>query len=1298
MHILRTLILACVALLACAGSASATQITIQAQQIPNVFFAGVSATSPPRIRVYYNKAFTSSTNEFILGGAPNGQGASNVYKEIITTWSAGTVSIPSFSLTSTDDALDDQTATCSFFWYSAQGAFLGPIQGLNSLVIYHNQASTIGCSPPSQCAFLVDLRVSNQGHIIPSNPTATYNTIEIDRKIAAVLVSATGLPDPGSNGILVRTTTNSVTPRSIAVGTDLTITNANGVAGNPTISLGSNVVVSASSPLSISSGTISGLTASGSQAGFLSSADWATFNGKQPALGFTAENVANKNASSGYAGLSGGKLTASQGQEVWSITDLTEYSGASGVGATAIRATISSPTNGQALTWDSGSSNWINGTPSGGTVTSVGVSTDAAWLTVGSTPVTTTGTITVNRTSGLTANRVLATPDSSTGVVGLRALVNGDLPTVDASHGGSGLATHVAYAVFAGSTSTTGNFQQVSGVGTLGQVLTSNGAGTLPTWQAAAGGTVAFLTATDAVFSPPIRGGIVTAQITGTPMWAQLALGAAGLPLVSNGTDAVYGQASLTAGVSGVLPIANGGTNATSANYSTNGVGYFDATRFLTTAQGTIDGSTLCLVETNGGPPVWGSCAGSAATAWSALTAPSGNTSVAMAGFITVFTWGSATGASDAFTFKDATGNSSASGHLVTISSIGGSTIKPVLITAQGTTKGVEMSTTGVLSPIGGGKIAAAAADITGTLAYSQLVLTGAVLNADLAGSIAYGKLSLTGAVLNADLAGSIAYSKLSLTGAILNADLAGSIADSKLLTISTAGKVSDSALSSNIPLLNTANVWAPTPRSSGSAPYLTVTMPADNPLTASAEAIGVRLITADRRHSTGALTTQREIVFEAPTYSFVGSSTITNAATLAVTGAPALGANAAITNNAALWLQAGKLRADDAGVVFDGLTSNLTNILALGTDAPARFGLSHGSSGSPVNTDAPTLSFLRFDADTTASGTVAPYFFGTVVKDAGVKPATYNLMGYVSSEDTSATNREVVATVGFASAAAGSTSRVWAFYGEATIANNATGQGAIGAELKTVNSSGVDSPAPTTSLPAGFTVGLNLTGGGGKLNSIGVNFQGGGTSAFKTGIHFPSDVIASGGYGIDFKYATRGTPLRLANADLGIVARNAADGADRSLLKFNSSNQVLIGNSGDTTVFGAAIRPGAGAFAPNTAQLYTNGTSQGLVITAECNSCAYDFLLAESGGNTLLRNAALTNDLEVATSGNVVLAGNNGAVTPGAAGGYVHFPSEAGAASGSPTIYTGYVPMIYDTTNHRMYVRDNGTWRFVQF
>jgi len=59
---------------------------------------------------------------------------------------------------------------------------------------------------------------------------------------------------------------------------------------------------------------------------------------------------------------------------------------------------------------------------------------------------------------------------------------------------------------------------------------------------------------------------------------------------------------------------------------------------------------------------------------------------------------------------------------------------------------------------------------------------------------------------------------------------------------------------------------------------------------------------------ATGALTTQREALFRAPTYAFAGASTITTAATVAITGAPIPGTNATITNPAALWLQNGSL------------------------------------------------------------------------------------------------------------------------------------------------------------------------------------------------------------------------------------------------------------------------------------------------------------------------------------------------------------------------------------------------------
>lgn len=52
------------------------------------------------------------------------------------------------------------------------------------------------------------------------------------------------------------------------------------------------------------------------------------------------------------------------------------------------------------------------------------------------------------------------------------------------------------------------------------------------------------------------------------------------------GADPQWSQVPLTSGVTGVLPIANGGTNASSMA-TTNGVTYFDGTRLVTTTAGT---------------------------------------------------------------------------------------------------------------------------------------------------------------------------------------------------------------------------------------------------------------------------------------------------------------------------------------------------------------------------------------------------------------------------------------------------------------------------------------------------------------------------------------------------------------------------------------------------------------------------------------------------------------------------------------------------------------------------------------
>jgi hypothetical protein len=79
--------------------------------------------------------------------------------------------------------------------------------------------------------------------------------------------------------------------------------------------------------------------------------------------------------------------------------------------------------------------------------------------------------------SGLTASKPVFT-DASKNLV--------STGTLGVDQGGTGLSTTTAYSVVFTGTTSTGNFQASSGPGTTGYVLTSNGAGALPTFQAAA--------------------------------------------------------------------------------------------------------------------------------------------------------------------------------------------------------------------------------------------------------------------------------------------------------------------------------------------------------------------------------------------------------------------------------------------------------------------------------------------------------------------------------------------------------------------------------------------------------------------------------------------------------------------------------------------------------------------------------------------------------------------------------------------------------------------------------------------
>ncbi len=139
---------------------------------------------------------------------------------------------------------------------------------------------------------------------------------------------------------------------------------------------------------------------------------------------------------------------------------------------------------------------------------------------------------------------------------------------------------------------------------TVGQTITGNSGGALsPTagnWNTLGTGSITIAGS----------GSTLTTQLTGltnhnvligagTATITKVAPSATtGVALVSQGAaaDPVFGSVSLTAGVTGVLPIANGGTNASSFS-TTNGLAKFDGTSLVSSTTATLDASNR-LVNT----------------------------------------------------------------------------------------------------------------------------------------------------------------------------------------------------------------------------------------------------------------------------------------------------------------------------------------------------------------------------------------------------------------------------------------------------------------------------------------------------------------------------------------------------------------------------------------------------------------------------------------------------------------------------------------------------------------------------
>lgn len=141
---------------------------------------------------------------------------------------------------------------------------------------------------------------------------------------------------------------------------------------------------------------------------------------------------------------------------------------ASGINALT---TLTAGADGEVLTLASGIPSWS--APTTGTVESVSGTADR---------------ITIGGTAADPIVDIASTYVGQTSVVTLGTIATGTWEATDVAvaHGGSGRSTATAYAVICGGTTGTGAQQSIAGVGTSGQVLTSNGISALPTFQDAA--------------------------------------------------------------------------------------------------------------------------------------------------------------------------------------------------------------------------------------------------------------------------------------------------------------------------------------------------------------------------------------------------------------------------------------------------------------------------------------------------------------------------------------------------------------------------------------------------------------------------------------------------------------------------------------------------------------------------------------------------------------------------------------------------------------------------------------------
>jgi hypothetical protein len=412
-------------------------------------------------------------------------------------------------------------------------------------------AGTTGFAPSSSTSGAVTLsgtlNVANGGTGGTATPTA--GTVAYGNGTAYAFTAA------GTSG-QVLTSAGAGTP-TWTTPTTGTVTSVTGTA--PVVSSGGNTPA------------ISMAAATTSVNGYLTSTDWTTFNSKQAAL-VSGTNIKTVNGTTLLGSGDLGTITYAYGG-----TGLTSYTAGDIIYASGANtvAKLAIGTTGQRLVVAAGLPSWA-------TDTTVGTVTSVAALTLGTTGTDLSSTV---ATSTTTPVITLNVPTASAANRG--ALSAADWTTFN--NKGSGTVTSVSF---------TGGIISVATATTTPALTVAGTSGGIPYFSSASTwATSAALTANAIV----LGGG------AGASPSVLASLGTTSTVLHGNAAGApTFGAVSLTADVSGTLPIANGGTNST-ATATAGGAGYGTGTAHAYTAAGTAG---QVLTSAGASAPTWSGIAG----------------------------------------------------------------------------------------------------------------------------------------------------------------------------------------------------------------------------------------------------------------------------------------------------------------------------------------------------------------------------------------------------------------------------------------------------------------------------------------------------------------------------------------------------------------------------------------------------------------------------------------------------------------------------------------------------------------